>query len=200
VCSSIQYRRCCGDLRPSVRLLSSVARFPRFSRAPAKVMVCSRSALTPVGSREHTVEAQKNRRGLEMRGGGGTGWSEWKEAKGGGGARGACGSVHHGCDHRGERFYVRRRRERGNREAARGGKGEKGASGLSPESESERAPRERAFVPPAARDLGAEGGSGGWARGRYSCFHRAPCPRDALFRDAEAKARARDFATGKIWF
>lgn len=28
-------------------------RFPRFPRAPAKVMACSRSALTPVGSRAH---------------------------------------------------------------------------------------------------------------------------------------------------
>lgn len=60
------------SVRPFVRVRSSSAtRFPRFSRAPAKVMVCSRSALTPVGSREHTVEEVHNRRGRGARVGGG---------------------------------------------------------------------------------------------------------------------------------
>lgn len=176
MCSSIQYRRCCGDLHPSVRLLSSVARFPRFSRAPAKVTVCSRSALTPVGSREHTVEeAQKNRRGLEMRGGGGTGWSEWKEAKGGArGAREARGGVHRGCDHRGERFYVRRRRERGNRKAARGGGGgEGGERTFSGERKWEGPPGTRVRSPGRSRSRGR---GGEWGVGEGEIFVLSPCP------------------------
>jgi len=97
-----------------------------------------------------------------------------------------------------------------------------GRSGLSPESESERAsssssssspPPGRAFVPSAARDLRGSGrgrelsGRGGGREG-----HRGPraftallllllllllrwrCRRDALFRGV----RARDFASGKI--
>lgn len=81
--------------------------------------------------------------------------------------------MHRSSDRRGERFYVAgdAREEIAKR---RGTRGKGGASGLSPESESERAPRERAFVPLVARDLGVEGREG--CGGGEEIFVLSPCP------------------------
>jgi len=127
---------------------SSVARFPRLSlRAPAKVMICSRSALTPcrIARAHRRRSAQPSR----LRDGGVAGdWEERVRRM-----RGDHNSVHRSSGRQGECDGKRTllwswRREggptkqgedkRGKRET--GDHDDDGAAGLSPESESERAP------------------------------------------------------------